>query len=91
MFLVILAAGGGYFFWRALTFPYKGYARPFKNVEVRKHERTALILRHLREQGILRDEYVPLVYIKLVRRGESIKAGIYQFSRPTSSALEPRH
>ena len=45
-----------------------------------------MILRHLREQGILRDEYVPLVYIKLVRRGESIKAGVYQFNRPISSA-----
>ena len=55
-------------------------------MEVRKHERTAIILRHLREQGILRDEYVPLVYIKLVRYGESIKAGIYEFSTPTSAA-----
>jgi UPF0755 protein len=55
-------------------------------VEVRKHERTAIILRHLREQGILRDEYLPLVYIKLVRYGESIKAGIYEFSRPISAA-----
>lgn len=53
---------------------------------MRKHERTAIILRHLREQGILRDEYVPLVYIKLARRGESIKAGIYQFSKPASAA-----
>jgi len=72
--------------WRALTSPYKGYSQPYKNIEVRKHERTATILRHLREQGILRDEYVPLVYIKLARRGESIKAGIYQFSRPTTAA-----
>ena len=53
---------------------------------MRKHARTAIILRHLREQGILRDEYVPLVYIKLARRGESIKAGIYEFSRPVSAA-----
>ena len=52
---------------------------------MRKHERTAVILRHLREQGILRDEYVPLVYIKLARYGESIKAGIYEFSRPISA------
>ena len=53
---------------------------------MRKHERTAVILKHLREQGVIRDEYVPLVYIKLARHGESIKAGIYQFSRPVSEA-----
>ena len=84
--MVLLAAGAGYFFWRALTSPYKGFAGPVKDVEVRKGERTAVILRHLREQGILRDEYVPLIYIKVVRYGESIKAGIYEFSRPISAA-----
>ncbi|HUJ15024.1 MAG TPA: endolytic transglycosylase MltG [Thermoanaerobaculia bacterium] len=86
MFLLILAAGGGYFFWRALTSPYKGYLQPFRDVEVHKHERTATILRHLREQGVIRDEYVPLVYIKIARHGESIKAGIYQFSSAISAA-----
>jgi UPF0755 protein len=85
-FAGLLTAGGGYFFWRALTFPYKGYPEPLKDVEVRKGQRTAIILRHLREAGILRDEYVPLVYIKIFRYGESIKAGIYEFSRPTSAA-----
>jgi UPF0755 protein len=57
-----------------------------KDVEVRKGQRTALILRHLQKQGIVRDEYVPLIYIKLVRYGESIKAGMYEFSRPVSAA-----
>ena len=55
-------------------------------MEVRKGERTATILRHFREQGIVRDEYVPLVYIKIARHGESIKAGIYEFSRAISAA-----
>jgi UPF0755 protein len=85
-FAGLLTAGGGYFFWRALTFPYKGYPQPVKDVEVRKGQRTAIILKHLREAGILRDEYVPLVYIKVIRYGESIKAGIYEFSRPASAA-----
>lgn len=55
-------------------------------MEVHRRERTATILRHLREQGIIRDEYVPLIYIKVVRHGESVKAGIYEFSRPISAA-----
>jgi peptidoglycan lytic transglycosylase G len=29
---------------------------------------------------------VPLVYMKLVRRGDSIKAGVYEFSKPLSAA-----
>lgn len=57
-----------------------------KDVEVRKGQRTAVILRHLQKQGIVRDEYVPLIYIKLVRYGESIKAGMYEFSGPVSAA-----
>src|SRR5438093_3919590 len=86
IFLFILAICGVYFFWRALTSPYKGYPQPVKDIEVRKGQRTATILRHFREQGIIRDEYVPLIYIKVVRHGEPIKAGIYEFSRPTSEA-----
>jgi peptidoglycan lytic transglycosylase G len=53
---------------------------------VRKGQRTAIILRHLQNEGIVRDAYVPLIYMKVIRHGESIKAGIYEFSRPTSAA-----
>ncbi len=84
--MVVLAVGGSYFFWRALTSPFKGYPQPVKDVEVRKGQRTVIILRHLQAQGIVRDEYVPLIYMKVIRHGESIKAGIYEFSRPISAA-----
>jgi UPF0755 protein len=55
-------------------------------VEVRKGQRTPAILRNLQARGVLRDAYVPLIYMKVVRHGESIKAGIYEFSRPVSAA-----
>ncbi len=77
---------GGYVIWRALTSPFKGFAGPKQDVEVRKGLRTASILRHLQEQGIVRDPYVPLIYMKLIRRGESLKAGLYEFTNPTSAA-----
>jgi UPF0755 protein len=55
-------------------------------VEIHKGLRTSTILRHLQQEGVVRDEYVPLVYMKLVRRGESLKAGVYEFSKPLSAA-----
>ena len=86
MFLFLVVIAGGYFFWRALTSPYKGFEGPKKDVEVRKGLRSATILRHLQEEGILRDPYVPLIYMKLIRRGDSLKAGVYEFTAPLSAA-----
>lgn len=82
MFAVLLAIGGGWFFWSALQSPYKGYPEPARRVDVRKGQRTAGILRRLQTAGILRDEYVPLIYMKVVRGGDSVKAGTYEFTKP---------
>lgn len=84
VFAVLLAIGAGWFFWRALQSPYKGYEDPSVQVEVRKGRRTAAILRQLQNAGVLRDEYVPLIYMKLLRNRDSLKAGVYQFDKPLS-------
>lgn len=86
MFAIILLAGGGFFVFRALTSPYKGFSEQSKLVEVKHGQRTSTILRHLQDQGVIRDPYVPLIYMKLLRRTDSIKAGVYQFSKPLSAA-----
>jgi UPF0755 protein len=52
---------------------------------VRKGQRTATILKHLQQAGVIRDEYVPLLYVKLLRRSDSLKAGLYEFSKPMSA------
>ena len=64
--------------------PYKGYPEPVRLVEVRHGQRTSTIIRHLQQQGILRDEYVPLIYMKIGRSGESLKAGVYEFTKALS-------
>jgi len=84
LFAVILLIGGGWFFWRALQSQYKGYPEPKKQVEVRKGQNTAAIVRQLQAAGVVRDEYVPLIYMKLVRNRDSLKAGVYEFSKPLS-------
>lgn len=83
---MIFLIAGSYFFWRAITEPFKGYREPSRIVEVRHGQRTATILRRLQAAGVLRDEYVPLIYMKLVRHGDSLKAGIYEFDKPLSPA-----
>jgi UPF0755 protein len=79
---VLLTIGGGWFFWRAITSPYRGYTEQAKRVEIRKGQRTATILRHLQNEGVIRDEYIPLMYMKLARHNDSLKAGVYEFTKP---------
>ncbi len=84
MFAVLLAIGGGWFFWQAVRTPFKGYPEPKKRVEVRRGNRTAAILQQLQREGVLRDEWIPLIYMKLLRSRDSLKAGVYEFDRALS-------
>lgn len=83
-FGVLLAIGAGWFFWRAVREPYKGYPEPAKRVEIRRGLRTATILQQLQKEGVLRDEWIPLVYMKALRGRDSLKAGVYEFDKPLS-------
>ena len=65
--------------------PYKGYPEPKKRVEVRRGQRTDAILQQLQREGILRDEWIPLVYMKLLRGRDSLKAGVYEFDKALSA------
>jgi UPF0755 protein len=65
--------------------PYQGYEGATKQVEIRRGLNTATILANLQKEGVLRDEWVPLVYMKLLRSRDSIKAGVYEFKGPLSA------
>jgi UPF0755 protein len=79
LFLVVVAAAGTAFFYRALTTPYKGYADETIRFEVKKGAGTASIMKRLQRSGILRDDFFPTIYLKTLRRGASLKAGVYEF------------
>jgi UPF0755 protein len=85
VFGVLLAIGAGWFFWRAVREPYKGYPEAKKRVEIRRGLRTAAILKQLKREEVLRDEWIPLVYMKLLRGRDSLKAGVYEFDKPLSA------
>lgn len=55
-------------------------------MEIRHGLRTSAIIGHLAKAGVVRDLYVPLIYMKLIRYRESLKAGVYEFDRPMSAA-----
>jgi UPF0755 protein len=82
---VLLLIAGSWFFWRAMRAPYKGYDEPSTRVEVRRGQRTATILEQMQKEGVLRDQWIPLVYMQLLRRNDSLKAGVYEFKKPLSA------
>jgi UPF0755 protein len=85
VFAILLGIGAGWFFWRAMRTPYKGWSENRQRVEVRRGQRTAAILQDLQKNGVVRDEWIPLVYMKLFRNRDSLKAGVYEFDRPLSA------
>ena len=84
LFGLLFAVGLGVFAWNALTKPYRGYDSQEVLVEVERGWNSGRILEQLRRKGVLRDDFVPLVYLKLLRRGTSLKAGVYEFSEAMS-------
>jgi UPF0755 protein len=82
IFAVLLGIGAGWFFWRAMRTPYRGFSEPAQRVEVRRGQRTATIIQNLQRRGVLRDEWIPLLYMKLLRSRDSLKAGVYEFDKP---------
>lgn len=83
-FAILFAVGAGVFAWNALNKPFRGWQGPALIVEVSRGWNSGQILEHLRSEGVLRDDFVPLVYLKVLRRGESLKAGVYEFREPMS-------
>ena len=62
--------------------PFRGYDDPSKLVDVRRGLRTSAILQQLQREGVLRDAWIPLIYMKVFRSRDSMKAGVYRFAAP---------
>lgn len=53
-------------------------------VEIKRGSHSGAIMRVLRREGVLRDDVVPLIYLKALRRNASLKAGVYEFKGESS-------
>jgi UPF0755 protein len=84
IFLALLLVAGVAFVWKAMTTPYKGFKDETARVEIRKGMATGTIMKKLQSAGVLRDDFVPLIYLKTVRRDASLKAGVYEFRNAAS-------
>ncbi len=80
--IVIFTAAGIAFSWKAMTTPYKGFDGVSTRVEIRKGLTSSEILRALEREGVLRDSFVPIAFIKTLRRDAVLKAGTYDFVGP---------
>jgi len=85
-FTLLFAVAAAFFLWLSLTTPYKGFPEARTRVEVRKGANSRSILRKLRAAGVLRDDFIPLLYLAALRHGDSLKAGIYEFTAAASAA-----
>lgn len=83
IFGIVFIVAAGIFFWRAMTTTFGNYPEPVR-VEVRKGSNSRTITRSLQRAGVLRDDFMPLIYLKTIRRGASLKAGTYEFDRPST-------
>ncbi|MEO8216453.1 MAG: endolytic transglycosylase MltG [Acidobacteriota bacterium] len=83
IFGTLFAVAGGLFLNRALNAQYQNYKAPLQ-VAIKHGWNSGEVLRHLRQAGVLRDDFVPLIYLKTARRGDSLKAGVYRFDVPLS-------
>src|SRR5215467_15754690 len=81
--LVLAAAGAGFWFWlnQAVREPHV-HGNTAEIISIEPHEGTTDIAAQLRRQGVLAQEWPLLCWMKLVNRGQSLKAGDYQFQSP---------
>ena len=82
--LAIFAVAGAFFIHRALNTPWKGWEGDQAIIEIEKGSSTRAALAELESEGMLRDHFVPLIYMTVVKPRASIKAGRYAFTEEST-------
>jgi len=80
--LLIGGLAAGLLFQRAARRPYRGYSSPSIRVEVRPGMGVGAIASLLDRKGVIRDQFLYKVYLRVTFPGVTFKAGEYRFDRP---------
>ncbi len=83
LLVVIVLVGGAFFFWiyRSLRQPVV-HAKSSQFIEVTKGTAPGSVIRKLSHEGIIKNEWPVLVYLKLTGTGSGFRAGEYDFPSP---------
>jgi UPF0755 protein len=79
--LIVAAAGCGYWLVREVRRPHAHQAAQ-KLITIEPRASTSAIIARLHQEGVLAREWPALIWVKLVARGKSFKAGDYEFQSP---------
>ena len=79
---LLLAAAGGAWALSQLNQPYQGFSQPVF-VEFARGTSTRAMAAELESKGVIRDRWLFLA-ARVLRRGRTLQAGEYQFSKPAS-------
>lgn len=83
--VVVVLIGGGVFFWihRSLRQPI-AHSKAGQYIEITRGTAPGSVIKKLSQEGIIKNEWPVLVYLKLTGTGSSFRAGEYDFPSPVT-------
>jgi len=87
LLVVVLLVGGAFFLWiyRSLHQPVV-HSKSGQFIEITRGTAPGSVIRKLSQEGIIRNEWPVLVYLKLTGTGSGFRAGEYDFPSPVTPA-----
>lgn len=83
--LLLVPAAMGFWSWRKLEQPFKGYTEPEKIISITPGMGAGQILALLEKQGVIADAKTTRFYLLFLLRNPVIQAGDYRFTEPMSA------
>jgi UPF0755 protein len=82
--LLILVAAAGFWFYRSLEQPYRGFTETEVFVEIPPGSSTATMSRRLADAGVVPNTYAFRAAVWVRKAGRRLQAGEYRFDRPAT-------
>ena len=85
LLVLVLLVGGAFSFWiyRSLRHPV-AHSKSGQFIEINRGTAPGSVIKKLSQEGIIRDEWPVLIYLKLTGTGSGFRAGEYDFPSPVT-------